>query len=275
MRRMKIFWTFTLLMIHGVLSSIRVRGYSGGEVNITCRYDRKYTEKNKYFCRGEWKITCSELIKTDKENKWVDSGRFSLFDDTTSAVFTVTFRDLSEWDSDTYYCGVEKPGPDPSTEVNLIVESGNSTYRPPLASSPSSSITAPPVSLNSQPSASDLTLKSPSVKGSSLIIGVSVTLLLLIIGLVSVIVALRKKHQARDKDPESDSKRSAPGTENSEEVPEMPYIYEDIKDTRPQTDYKTAPLPTNPSDSTKTVYATTQLPTNPSDSTKTVYATPQ
>ncbi|XP_052473742.1 hepatitis A virus cellular receptor 1 isoform X2 [Carassius gibelio] len=234
MRRMKIFWTFTLLMIPGVLSSISVRGYSGGEVNITCRYDREYTEKNKYFCRGEWKITCSELIKTDKENKWVDSGRFSLFDDTTAAVFTVTFRDLSERDSGTYWCGVKKRGPDPYTEVNLIVESG-----------------------------------------SSLIIGVSVTLLLLIIGLVSFIVALCKKHQARDKDPESDSKRSAPGTEKSEEVPEMPYIYEDIKDTRPQTDYKTAPLPTNPSDSTKTVYATTQLPTNPSDSTKTVYATTQ
>uniref|UniRef100_A0A8C2Q007 Ig-like domain-containing protein n=1 Tax=Cyprinus carpio TaxID=7962 RepID=A0A8C2Q007_CYPCA len=105
--------------------SISVRGYSGGGVIITCRYDREYTDNTKYFCRGEWS-TCSDLIKTDKKNKWVDSGRFSLFDDTRAAVFTVTFRDLSEQDSGTYWCGVEKPGLDPYTEVNLNVVTGDS-----------------------------------------------------------------------------------------------------------------------------------------------------
>ncbi|XP_026061522.1 CMRF35-like molecule 3 [Carassius auratus] len=123
-RRMKIIWTFTLLMIPDVLSSISVRGYSGGGVSITCRYDRKYTDNGKYFCRGEWS-TCSKLIKTDEKNKWVDSGRFSLFDDTTAAVFTVTFRDLSEQDSGTYWCGVKIfLSEDLYTEVNLIVEPG-------------------------------------------------------------------------------------------------------------------------------------------------------
>ncbi|XP_026101149.1 CMRF35-like molecule 3 [Carassius auratus] len=123
-RRMKIIWTFTLLMIPDVLSSISVRGYSGGEVSITCRYDREYTDNAKYFCRGQW-IRCSDLIKTDKEIKWVDSGRFSLFDDTTAAVFTVTFRDLSEQDSGTYWCGVDISGKiDSYIKVNLIIESG-------------------------------------------------------------------------------------------------------------------------------------------------------
>uniref|UniRef100_A0A9J8C493 Ig-like domain-containing protein n=1 Tax=Cyprinus carpio carpio TaxID=630221 RepID=A0A9J8C493_CYPCA len=121
---MKIIWTFTLLMIPGVVSSISVTGYSGGGVNITCRYDRKYTDNAKYFCRGQWKTACSDLIKTDKknENKWVDSGKVSLFDDTRAAVFTVTFRDLSEQDSGTYWCAVEMPlSEDPYTEVNLKV----------------------------------------------------------------------------------------------------------------------------------------------------------
>uniref|UniRef100_A0A673MDE1 Ig-like domain-containing protein n=1 Tax=Sinocyclocheilus rhinocerous TaxID=307959 RepID=A0A673MDE1_9TELE len=125
-RRMKIIWTFTLLMIPGKnlnSHSISVRGYSGGGVIITCRYDREYTDNAKYFCRGEWS-TCSELIKTDKKSKWVDSGRFSLYVNTTAAVFTVTIRDLSKQDSDTYYCGVEKLGPDPHTEVNLNVVTG-------------------------------------------------------------------------------------------------------------------------------------------------------
>uniref|UniRef100_A0A8C2JMS5 Ig-like domain-containing protein n=1 Tax=Cyprinus carpio TaxID=7962 RepID=A0A8C2JMS5_CYPCA len=106
-----IIWTFTL-----------VTGYSGGGVNITCRYDRKY--KKKYFCRREW-LTCFELIRTETKDKWVDSGRFSLFDDTRAAVFTVTFRDLSEQDSGMYWCGVEKPGLDPYTEVNLNVVTVN------------------------------------------------------------------------------------------------------------------------------------------------------
>uniref|UniRef100_A0A672KTW1 Ig-like domain-containing protein n=1 Tax=Sinocyclocheilus grahami TaxID=75366 RepID=A0A672KTW1_SINGR len=95
----------------------------GRGVIITCRYDREYKKNAKYFCRGEWS-TCSELIKTVKKSKWVDSGRFSLYVNTRAAVFTVTFRDLSEQDSGTYYCGVEKLGPDRYTEVNLNVVTG-------------------------------------------------------------------------------------------------------------------------------------------------------
>uniref|UniRef100_A0A673MK37 Immunoglobulin V-set domain-containing protein n=1 Tax=Sinocyclocheilus rhinocerous TaxID=307959 RepID=A0A673MK37_9TELE len=119
-----------LVYFVGVMSSISVRGYSGGGVIITCRYYEGYTDNAKYFCRGQKKITewCSELIKTDKKNggKWVDSGRFSLFDDTRAAVFTVTFRDLSEQDSDTYYCAVDISGIiDSYTEVNLNVVTGD------------------------------------------------------------------------------------------------------------------------------------------------------
>ncbi|XP_050956750.1 uncharacterized protein LOC127157570 isoform X2 [Labeo rohita] len=103
---MKIIWTFTLLMIPGVVSSINVTGYSGGGVIITCKYNKTFTATAKYFCRGQWS-ECTDQIRTEKKNKWVDSGRFSLYDDTRAAVFTVTIRDLSERDSGTYYCGVE------------------------------------------------------------------------------------------------------------------------------------------------------------------------
>ncbi|XP_059411038.1 hepatitis A virus cellular receptor 1-like [Carassius carassius] len=83
------------------------------------------------------------------------------------------------------------------------------------------------------------------------------------------------KRQARAKGSESVSKMPEPGRENTEAVPQSLYIYEEIKDTRPHTGCKTSQLPTNPSDSTKTVYATAQLPTNPSDYINTVYSTPQ
>ncbi|XP_050957814.1 CMRF35-like molecule 8 [Labeo rohita] len=103
---MKIIWTFTLLMIPGVVSSISVTGYSGGGVIITCRYNRKYTDNAKYFCRGQFP-GCFDLIKTEVKEKWVHKGRFSLYDDTSAAVFNVTIRDLSEQDSGTYRCAVD------------------------------------------------------------------------------------------------------------------------------------------------------------------------
>ncbi|XP_050961006.1 polymeric immunoglobulin receptor [Labeo rohita] len=118
---MKIIWTFTLLMIPGVVSSISVTGYSGGGVIITCRYYEGYTANAKYFCRGQWS-ECIDEIRTNTKNKWVHSGRFSVYDDTSAAVFTVTIRDLSEQDSDTYYCGTDISAKvDSYTEVNLNI----------------------------------------------------------------------------------------------------------------------------------------------------------
>uniref|UniRef100_A0A9J7ZA49 Ig-like domain-containing protein n=1 Tax=Cyprinus carpio carpio TaxID=630221 RepID=A0A9J7ZA49_CYPCA len=270
---MKIIWTLTLLMIPGAMT-LSLTGHSGGEINITCTYQDRHTGNAKYFCKVLW-LKCSDLIKTKEKDKWVNSGRFFLYDDTGAAVFTVIFRNLSEQDSGKYKCGVDKLGIDSYTEVNLNVITAPKTVSvsspsPSTTTSSSSSITTPPISLNSQPSTSDFTLDSPSVSnGLCLIIVVSVVLPLLIAGLVSCIVTVCMKRQARAKGSDSASKMPEPGTENSKAVPQTLYIYEGIKDTR------TAQLPTNPSDSTKTVYATAQLPTNPSGSITTVYSTPQ
>ncbi|XP_026110109.1 CMRF35-like molecule 2 [Carassius auratus] len=237
---MKIIWTFTLLMIPvGAMTSLNVTGHSGGEINITCTYQGKHGNE-KYFCKVPWLITCSDLIKTEVKNKWVDSGRFSLYDDTRAEVFTVIFRNLSEEDSGTYYCAVDKSwARDSYTEVNLYVITAPKT--PPSVSSPSSSVPTPPISLISQPSTSDFTWDSPSVSnGLSLIIVGSVVVPLLIAGLVSCILTVFMKRQARAKGSESASKMPEPGIENNDAVPQTQYIYEEIKDTRPHTGCKTA-----------------------------------
>ncbi len=99
-------------------------GYSGGGVRIRCKYNKIYKANTKYFCRGQ-RSKCTNQIKTNTKNKWFDSGRFSLYDDTTAAVFTVTIRDLSEQDSGTYYCGTDISwDKDSYTEVNLKVITG-------------------------------------------------------------------------------------------------------------------------------------------------------
>ncbi|XP_056330411.1 CMRF35-like molecule 8 [Danio aesculapii] len=86
---MKIIWTFTLLMIPVFLYRRVVR--------------------------------VQRSIRTKIKHQWVQSGRFSLYDDTKSAAFTVTIRNLREQDSDIYHCGIQLFGPDYDTEVNLNV----------------------------------------------------------------------------------------------------------------------------------------------------------
>nr|XP_017211425.2 CMRF35-like molecule 8 [Danio rerio] len=108
----------------GVLSSISVTGYSG--VTITCKYDEEYETNEKYFCKGKWS-ECEDQIRTEMKHHWIRSGRFSLFDDTTAAVFTVTIRNLRKQDSGIYHCGIKRFAFDHGTKVNLkvITEFGN------------------------------------------------------------------------------------------------------------------------------------------------------
>ncbi|XP_039503728.1 CMRF35-like molecule 6 isoform X2 [Pimephales promelas] len=217
---MKIIWTFTLMMIPGVLSSMSVIGYSGGGVNITCKYNKAYTENKKYFCRGKMPKNpkskwCSDLIRTNETDKWFYNGRFSLYDDTSSAVFTVTLRNLTEEDSGTYQCGVDlTKGKDFYTEVNLKVLTETNPHRT------TSSYTAPAI-----------TSASPAT-GSPLTVSVCVFLLLIIAGLVLGTVTLCRRRRSHS----SSSKRSQVTPGNNEEVSCAGCDYKESKE-----------LPTSPS----------------------------
>ncbi|KAL7852050.1 hypothetical protein SRHO_G00178350 [Serrasalmus rhombeus] len=119
---MKILLIFTLFLISaGGGESERVTGYSGGGVLIKCRYETQYTSNPKYLCKDSW-LCMTKPIWTDAKNEWIDSGRFSLFDDTRAAQFWVVIRELTVEDSGMYKCGVYKSGFDVYTPVELKVE---------------------------------------------------------------------------------------------------------------------------------------------------------
>ncbi|KAF4078864.1 hypothetical protein AMELA_G00186440 [Ameiurus melas] len=121
---MKILLIFTLCLISDGGASKKVTGYSGGGVLIKCKYDTEYREKQKYFCKGSVP-GCSDQIKTGAKNEWINSGRFSLFDDTKSAEFSVMIRELTVEDTGTYHCGVDISwGNDIYTPVELKVKEG-------------------------------------------------------------------------------------------------------------------------------------------------------
>ncbi|XP_060776067.1 CMRF35-like molecule 8 [Neoarius graeffei] len=123
---MKILLIFTLCLISDGGASKKVTGYSGGGVLIKCKYDREYTQNPKYFCKGS-SPGCSDQIKTGDKNEWVNSGRFSLFDDTKSAEFSVMIRELTVQDTGTYHCGVDRrAATDIYTQVELKVKEGES-----------------------------------------------------------------------------------------------------------------------------------------------------
>ncbi|GAA6084886.1 polymeric immunoglobulin receptor-like [Tachysurus ichikawai] len=115
---MKILLIFTFCLISDGGASKEVTGYLGGGILIKCEYDPEYTENQKYFCKGSW-AACSDQIKTGDKNQWVNSGRFSLFDDTRSAEFWVMIRELNVKDAGTYHCGV---GSGSWLDINTSVE---------------------------------------------------------------------------------------------------------------------------------------------------------
>ncbi|XP_058259606.1 polymeric immunoglobulin receptor-like isoform X2 [Hemibagrus wyckioides] len=123
---MKILLIFTLCLISDGGASKQVTGYSGGGVLIKCKYGAKVKRSPKYVCKGP-KRDCSEQIKTAVKNEWVNSGRFSLFDDTKSSVFWVMIRALTVQDTGTYHCGVYiSNGNDIHTSVELKVNEDQS-----------------------------------------------------------------------------------------------------------------------------------------------------
>ncbi|XP_047669130.1 polymeric immunoglobulin receptor-like isoform X7 [Tachysurus fulvidraco] len=121
---MKILLIFTFCLISDGGASKEVTGYSGGGILIKCKYDTEYKDKQKYFCKGSWP-GCLDQIKTGDKNQWVNSGRFSLFDDTKSSEFWVMIRELTVQDNGTYQCGVDRTlGIDIYTPVELKVKEG-------------------------------------------------------------------------------------------------------------------------------------------------------
>ncbi|KAF5893530.1 CMRF35-like molecule 4 isoform X3, partial [Clarias magur] len=98
-----------------------VTGYRGRSVQIKCPYTSGFEEHNKYLCRGGcpyWPGSKDIPVQSGSPAK---GSRFSLYDDTTAKVFTVTITDLRPEDGGTYWCAIERTGCNVYTEILLMV----------------------------------------------------------------------------------------------------------------------------------------------------------
>ncbi|XP_041961096.1 uncharacterized protein LOC121719476 isoform X8 [Alosa sapidissima] len=121
--KMKILYLCLISGVNAVMALIQVTGYVGRSAVIRCPYDRSYVGYSKYLCRGKCIWGSKDIpVRTEAGQTKAINGRFSLHDDTTAGVFTVTITGLTAGDSGQYWCGV-KTGTgryDVFTEVKLV-----------------------------------------------------------------------------------------------------------------------------------------------------------
>ncbi|KAL6482284.1 hypothetical protein MHYP_G00103640 [Metynnis hypsauchen] len=262
--------------------NISVTGPVGGGVNISCKYPETHRSDPKFLCRMMDTGGCNYKSSVKESRTQINEGKLHLHNDRAKQIFTVSFNSLTEGDSGEYWCGAESdrtsdhgyrvyttqinlrvPGPDvlpqSSTHISSLTTKPASSSTSKLSSSPLSATDSPP----------------PAFPVSSVVAGVSVVVLLLLIGLLFFILTLRKRNKTQG--PASTQSQSHRGSSDKHTDSRDVCVYEEVKDISPSdagasTVYSTAELLTNPSEPSQTVptYATVHFSKNADSSTDAV-----
>uniref|UniRef100_A0A452GIQ8 Immunoglobulin V-set domain-containing protein n=1 Tax=Gopherus agassizii TaxID=38772 RepID=A0A452GIQ8_9SAUR len=104
-----------------------VRGPLGGVLTVQCWYGRGYENYIKYWCRGTTSTSCLVVVTTGSE-AMVKHDRVSIKDIHTFCTFIVTMKNLTEGDSGTYWCGIDRLGWDLMFPVKANVLPGKSLH---------------------------------------------------------------------------------------------------------------------------------------------------
>ncbi|XP_016367279.1 CMRF35-like molecule 3 [Sinocyclocheilus rhinocerous] len=189
-------WSFLLIWscmhIAVVVAQTAIVGHRGERLDIRCPYKSGYESNSKYLCKGECKF--GNKIIMVKSGSPAKDKRFSLTDDTTARVFTVSITDLRTEDTGLYWCAVERTlTTDVYSDFLLLVKQDERTTEFPtinlflITSTHVSSAPLTPQTLLAQTSGPD--------SDSFIIIITAGGLALLLISAVLLVVAARKKKQ--------------------------------------------------------------------------------
>ncbi|XP_076118361.1 polymeric immunoglobulin receptor-like [Alosa pseudoharengus] len=85
---------------------IEKTGEKGGHVSIQCGYSVEFTDHTKHFCKEH--EGCKKLEILDSKPK--ANHKYSLSDNKSENIFTVTIHDLEGKDAGIYWCGVQPGG---------------------------------------------------------------------------------------------------------------------------------------------------------------------
>ncbi|XP_006886447.1 PREDICTED: CMRF35-like molecule-like [Elephantulus edwardii] len=83
-----------------------VRGTEGGSLSLQCRYEEKFKNNDKYWCKGPRRISCETLVKTSA-SEGEEKDRVSIRDCPEQLYFMVTMWGLTAEDEDVYWCAID------------------------------------------------------------------------------------------------------------------------------------------------------------------------
>ncbi|XP_059410864.1 CMRF35-like molecule 7 [Carassius carassius] len=161
-----------------------VRGHRGERLDIRCSYESGYESNSKYFCKGECVFGFRDIII--KSGSPAEDERFSLTDDTTARVFTVSITDLRTEDTGRYWCGVERILSDVYSEIKLLVNENQ------IQQTTSITITERKTTITDQDSSS-----TGYVWNTESVIYVSVGLVIVMIIFLAVLTVLCRKRSKK------------------------------------------------------------------------------
>ncbi|XP_062071983.1 CMRF35-like molecule 1 [Lepus europaeus] len=92
-----------------------------GLLSVKCHYAPGWERYKKYWCQGAIWSSCEILVITDGSEREAKKGRVAIRDDQRSRVFTVTMQQLSQGDTDIYWCAIERVLADPKFRVAVTV----------------------------------------------------------------------------------------------------------------------------------------------------------
>uniref|UniRef100_A0A6I8P1V7 Ig-like domain-containing protein n=1 Tax=Ornithorhynchus anatinus TaxID=9258 RepID=A0A6I8P1V7_ORNAN len=110
-RTMPLPWALLLLFLPGCVLArnfTEVKGIVGEPLSVQCPYKEEYKMYGKYWCRGNFWVSCSIIIKTESKEGEVKSGRVAISDSHRNLTFTVTMENLTADDAGSYACGINK-----------------------------------------------------------------------------------------------------------------------------------------------------------------------
>uniref|UniRef100_A0A8C6DS27 Ig-like domain-containing protein n=1 Tax=Moschus moschiferus TaxID=68415 RepID=A0A8C6DS27_MOSMO len=120
-------WNLLLSEHNGICPVWTVRGVEQGSLTVRCRYNPGWERYVKWWGRGADWSSARFVVKTTGSEKEVKKGRVSIKDNWKDRSFTVTMEKLRLDDSDTYWCGIERAGPDLADQVEVTIFPGKSS----------------------------------------------------------------------------------------------------------------------------------------------------